>query len=99
MDDADRQPALVVVVARLQLRVVQGDRAGADAFDPKVGVLDAELTGPREGGVGEGLQGKCGERGVDRSAHVAPSAVGSSTTLPVVAPPPASAPLGPAGAR
>jgi len=63
--DADRDAALVVVVAGLQPGVVKREVGGADPLDSHVGVLHAELLGTLERGLGDGPQWQRSELRVD----------------------------------
>ncbi len=48
----DREPEIFAVAAGIELPVPQRERRRADAFEPEVGVLGAQVAGPLQRGIG-----------------------------------------------
>ena len=61
----DREPEVLAVRGALELAVADGEVLVADPLEPEVGVVDAEVPGPRQRGLGEAAVGEGGEGRVD----------------------------------
>jgi hypothetical protein len=61
----DRQAEVLGVVRALEVAVPDPDVLAADPLQPEVGVVDAEVAGAGQGGIGESAERESQERGVD----------------------------------
>ncbi len=65
VDHPDREAEVLAVLGALERAVAHGEVLVADPLEPEVGVVDAEVAGPRQRGVGEAAVGEGGEGRVD----------------------------------